>query len=111
MEVLQKAHEVGLMNSHVPEKWGGLGLGCIDAAIMSEELAWGCTGIGTAIEANGLALEPVITGATDAAHREVRRPDDPEARRWRAYAVTEPGAGSDVAGMRSTAVKKGDVRS
>src|SRR5688572_6307687 len=65
-EVIRKAHEVGLMNTHVPERFGGLGLGCVDAAIISEEFAWGCTGIGTALEANGLALEPVIAGASDA---------------------------------------------
>src|SRR5262245_55632650 len=65
-EVLRKAHALGLMNSHIPERWGGIGLGCLDAAILSEEIAWGCTGIGTAIEANGLALEPVIAGASDA---------------------------------------------
>jgi acyl-CoA dehydrogenase len=106
-EVLKKAHEVGLMNSHVPEKWGGLGLGCIDAAILSEELAWGCTGIGTAIEANGLALEPVIAGASDALLEKYVAPMTQELK-MAAYAVTEPGAGSDVAGMRSTAVKKGD---
>lgn len=106
-EVLRKAHEVGLMNSHVPEKLGGLGLGCIDAAILSEELAWGCTGIGTAIEANGLALEPVITGASDFLLEKYVRPMTQELK-MAAYAVTEPGAGSDVAGMRSTAVKKGD---
>ena len=41
-------HGLGLMNTHIPEKWGGLGLGCVDASIVAEELAWGCTGIGTA---------------------------------------------------------------
>jgi acyl-CoA dehydrogenase len=106
-EVLKKAHEVGLMNTHVPEKLGGMGLGCVDAAILSEELAWGCTAIGTAIEANGLALEPVITGASDALLEKYVRPMTQELK-MAAYAVTEPGAGSDVAGMRSTAVKKGD---
>ena len=55
-EILAKAHEVGLMNTHIPEEYGGLGLGTLDGAIIGEELAWGCTGIGTAMEANTLAV-------------------------------------------------------
>lgn len=55
-EILKKAWEVGLLNTHVPEKYGGLGLGVLDCAIVSEELAFGCTGIQTAAEANGLAV-------------------------------------------------------
>jgi acyl-CoA dehydrogenase len=106
-DVITAAHAQGLVNTHIPEKWGGLGLGCLDAAMINEEFAWGCTGIGTAMEANGLALEPVISGACDFLLEKyvapmVQRPV------MAAYAVTEPGAGSDVAGMRSTAVKKGD---
>jgi acyl-CoA dehydrogenase len=106
-EVIRKAHAVGLTNTHIPERWGGLGLGCIDASIIAEELAWGCSGIGTALEANGLALEPVIAGASDYLLEKYVAPMTQEAR-MAAYAVTEPGAGSDVAGMRTTAVKQGD---
>ena len=106
-EVIKQAHELGLMNTHIPERFGGLGLGAVDGAIISEELAWGCTGIGTALEANGLALQPVIEGASDALMKKYVEPMTEEAR-MAAYAVTEPGAGSDVAGMRSTAEKRGD---
>ncbi len=106
-EIIHKAHELGLMNTHIPEKWGGLGLGCVDGAIISEELAWGCTGIGTAMEANGLALQPVLEGASDYLLEKYVQPMT-EAPKMAAYAVTEPGAGSDVAGLRSTAVDKGD---
>ena len=65
-EVLRKAHEVGLLNIHVEERFGGMELGALDGALVAEALAWGCTGISTAIEANGLALQPVILGASDA---------------------------------------------
>jgi acyl-CoA dehydrogenase len=106
-EVIRKAHDAGLMNTHIPERFGGMGLGCLDGAIMAEELAWGCTGIGTALEANGLALEPVITGASDKLLEKYVAPMLAQPI-MAAYAVTEPGAGSDVAGMRSVAVKKGD---
>lgn len=106
-DVVNKAHELGLLNTHIPERFGGLGLSALDTAIISEELAWGCTGIGTAMEANGLALQPVIMGASDALLEKYVAPmlDKPI---MAAYAVTEPGAGSDVAGMRTIAEKKGD---
>lgn len=60
VEILKKAWETGLLNGHVPEAYGGLGLGVLDCAVLSEELAYGCTGIQTAAEANGLAEAPVI---------------------------------------------------
>src|ERR671934_226856 len=51
-DVIAKAHEVGLMNPHVPEELGGAGLGAIEGALIGEELCWGCSGIATAIVAN-----------------------------------------------------------
>jgi acyl-CoA dehydrogenase len=105
--VLQKAHALGLMNLHVPERWGGLGLGTVEACLIAEELAWGCSGIATAMEANGLALHPVIAGASDSI---LERYVAPMVERYSlaAYALTEPGAGSDVQGLRTRAEKKGD---
>ena len=107
-EVLRKAHELGLMNTHIPEEYGGMGLGAFAGAVISEELAWGCTGIGTAMEANGLALAPVLLGASDALKKKYVAPMTDELR-MAAYAVTEPGAGSDVAGMKTTAERRGDT--
>ncbi len=106
-DVIKKAHELGLANTHIPEKWGGMGLGCLDAAILSEELAWGCSGIGTTLEANGLALQPVIEGGSDYVMEKYIAPMVDKVG-MAAYAVTEPGAGSDVASLRSTAEKRGD---
>ncbi len=106
-EVLRKAHDVGLLNTHIPEEYGGLDLGALDGLLIAEELAWGCSGIGTAMEANGLAQQPVILGASDALKRKYLAPMTEELQMC-AYGVTEPGAGSDVQGMRTTAVKKGD---
>uniref|UniRef100_A0A8D2PSD1 Medium-chain specific acyl-CoA dehydrogenase, mitochondrial n=1 Tax=Zosterops lateralis melanops TaxID=1220523 RepID=A0A8D2PSD1_ZOSLA len=78
--LIKRAWELGLMNSHIPESCGGLGLASFEACLITEELAYGCTGVQTAIEANSLG----------------------------AYCVTEPGAGSDVAGIKTKAEKKGD---
>ncbi len=106
-EIIKKAWEVGLMNTHIPEDCGGLGLHCLDGSVIAEEIAWGCTGIGTALEANGLAEAPVIVAGTDAQKKEFLGRMT-EAPLLAAYAVTEPGAGSDVAAARTSAVKKGN---
>ncbi len=105
--VLKQAWELGLMNTMIPEANGGLGLGCLDACIIAEESAWGCSGIGTAMEANGLAEAPVIMFGTDAQKKKFLSPMTEEYQ-LAAYCVTEPSAGSDVQGVKSTAVKKGD---
>ncbi len=106
-DVLRKAHELGLMNTHIPEDCGGLALNNVDGLLIAEELAWGCSGIGTAIEANGLAQAPVILGASDMLKQKYLAPMTEELMMC-AYAVTEPGAGSDVQGLKTTAVRKGD---
>ena len=106
-DVIRKAHALGLLNTHIPAEYGGLELSALDGLLIAEELAWGCTGIGTAMEANGLAQQPVIIGASHELKQKYLAPmvDSPI---MCAYAVTEPGAGSDVQGMKTTAVKKGD---
>lgn len=106
-EILQQAWDLGLMNTMIPAENGGLGLGCLDACILSEEIAWGCTGIGTAMEANQLAISPVIFGGTDEQKQRFLGPMTEELQ-MAAYAVTEPSAGSDVQGIGTRAVKKGD---
>lgn len=84
-----------------------MGLGSLDSVIIGEELAYGCTGMSTAIEANGLASAPLLVAANDAQAKKYlgRLVEEPV---QAAYCVTEPGAGSDVAGAKTTAVKKGD---
>lgn len=56
IEIIKKAWELGLMNLSVPEKYGGPGLAIMDEVIIGEELAYGCSGISTALAANSLAV-------------------------------------------------------
>jgi alkylation response protein AidB-like acyl-CoA dehydrogenase len=56
--VIKKPWEVGLMNAHIPEHYGGAGASYIDGVLIEEELGWGCSGIGTSISCNGLASAP-----------------------------------------------------
>lgn len=105
--VIKKAWEIGLVNGHIPEEYGGMGLSIFDTCLITEELAFGCTGIQTAIEANSLGQMPVILAGTDEQKRKYlgRMVEEPL---MCAYCVTEPGAGSDVAGIKTKAVKMGD---
>ena len=65
IETIKAAHEMGLLNLHIPEAYGGAGLGTFEEVIVNEELAWGDPGFSTAAYATGLACAPIITGATD----------------------------------------------
>jgi acyl-CoA dehydrogenase len=106
-EIVRKAWEIGLMNAHVPVEYGGAGLGVLDVCLVTEELAYGCTGIATAMEGNGLAAAPLIVAGNEEQKKEFlgRLTREPL---LAAYCVTEPGAGSDVAGIRTTAKRVGD---
>lgn len=106
-EVCAKAWELGLMNVQIPESLGGSGLGCMDACLIAEEIASGCTGIGTAMEANGLAIAPLMLAGSDEQKKRYLSPMTEELI-FAAYCVTEPVAGSDVSGIKTLAMKTGD---
>merc|ERR1719220_1575888 len=105
--VIRKAHEVGLMNLHISPEYGGLGLGTLDGCMVTEKMAYGCTGIMTALEANGLGSMPIMIAGNHEQKKKylTRLIEEPI---MCAYGVTEPGAGSDVASIKTKAVKKGD---
>ena len=63
--IIKKAHELGLMNLHIPQQYGGLGLGTLDGCLISEKIAYGCTGILTAVEANGLGSMPIMIAGNE----------------------------------------------
>ena len=106
-DVVAKAHEVGLMNPHVPEELGGSGLGGFEGVLIGEELCWGCSGIGTSIVANILGALPMLIAGTEEQQREWLPPllEEPI---LCSFALTEPNAGSDVSGIQTTAVRHGD---
>jgi acyl-CoA dehydrogenase len=106
-DVIARAHEVGLMNVHVPEELGGLGLGSFDGALIGEELSWGCAGIAVSIVVNGLGAAPLLIAGTDEQRRQWVAPllDEPL---LCSFGLTEPDAGSDVARMKTTAERRGD---
>jgi len=105
-DVVARAHEVGLMNPHVPQEYGGLGLPGFDGMLIGEELSWGCAGMAVSITANTLGSGPVLLGGSDEQKREWLPPllEEPI---LCAFGLTEPDAGSDVARIKTTAVRRG----
>lgn len=106
-EILEKAWELGLMNTHIPEEYGGPGLDTLTGCLIEEELGWGCSGVATSVAANGLACAPVILGGSEEVKQKFlgMLAEEPK---YASFCLTEPEAGSDVGSMRTRAEKKGD---
>src|SRR3712207_3306756 len=100
-EVLEKAWELGLMNSHIPEEYGGPGANYLEGCLIEEEIGWGCSGIGTSLAANGLATAPLMLGGSEDLKKKYLGMLS-EAPLFASFCLTEPDAGSDVSGMRTT---------
>ncbi len=105
--VIDKARAIGLMNANIPAAYGGAGVPLLDECLIADELAWGCAGMATSMLLNNIAALPIILAGNEEQKRE-----------WlprmvggqlAAYAVTEPAAGSDVAGIQTTAVRRGNA--
>ncbi len=105
--VFEAAWENGLVNVTVPEAYGGLGFGELENTMITEELAYGCSGIQTSITANTLAATPIILGGNDDQKKKYLGRLTSEPIRA-AYATSEPNAGSDVAGMQCRYTQHGD---
>jgi len=106
-EVFDEAWELGLVAPIIPEEAGGLGMHEMEHVLITEELAYGCTGIQTSMTANALAATPIIV-AGNAEQKKKYLGMLTEEPLFAAYAITEPGAGSDAAGIQTKAEKKGD---
>jgi acyl-CoA dehydrogenase len=106
-DVIAKAHEIGLMNVHLPDEYGGAGLPGFAGMLIGEELSWGCAGIAVSIVANTLGSAPVFLAG-----------DEEQKRRWLppladepilcSFGLSEPDAGSDVARIKTSAERRGD---
>jgi len=106
-DIIDKAWELGLMNTHLPEEYGGPGLDYLTGCVIEEEIGWGCSGIGTSLSCNGLATAPIILGGSEEIKKKYLGMLTEEAK-LASFCLTEPDAGSDVSGMRTTAVRKGN---
>src|SRR4029077_6458959 len=107
-DICAKAHAAGLMNFGVPKEYGGLALSMLDTCLIQEELNYGCSGISNSFSANDLATLPLLI-AGNAAQQRLYLGGLIEKLSFCAFALTEPGAGSDVAAMSSSYRRDGDA--
>ncbi len=107
MDVYKEAWELGLVGPTIPEEYGGAGMGEVDHVLLTEELAFGCTGIQTSMTANVLAATPILIAGNDAQKKKYlgMLTSEPV---FAAYALTEPAAGSDAAGIQARCRKDGN---
>lgn len=101
LAVQQKALELGLLNIVLPSEYGGAGLGCLEVALIAEQLCRACLGIGTTLCINALAAEPIVLAGNEAQKRKYF--SRLAAGEFASFALTEPAAGSDSAAIRTSA--------
>ncbi|MDF4806854.1 acyl-CoA dehydrogenase family protein [Vibrio parahaemolyticus] len=107
-DVLREAGELGFLSLYTPEAHGGLGLSRLDASIIFEQLAMGCTSTTAFMTIHNMVSWMVASFATE----DVRAKYCPKLAtgEWLgSYCLTEPNAGSDAASLTTTASKKGDT--
>jgi alkylation response protein AidB-like acyl-CoA dehydrogenase len=109
IDVLRKLGELGLLGITVPEELGGAGLDQTAVALVVQEIARADVGVSTAVAVqNGLGSSPIRQHGTEA-QKERFLPDVATGRRFAAYALTEPDAGSDAGSLRTAATADGDA--
>jgi len=107
LEVAQKAHELGLVNISIPEEFGGSDLGMLEACLVTEELAYGCAGIATSLLVNQLALTPLLLyGSLEQKEKFLKPICSSKEVKFASFALTEPGAGSDAAMIKTKAERE-----
>lgn len=112
-DLVKKAKEIGLLNTSIATDYGGPGLSLTESCIVAEELGYGCAGIATAMESNGLAQAPVILFGNEEQKKKylgrlMHENDSKGNPLMSAYCVTEPSTGSDVGAIKTRAAKNAD---
>jgi acyl-CoA dehydrogenase len=106
-DIMKKAFDAGLVNGGIPKKYGGRGHGVLEGVLVTEEISAACAGFATSISDNGLGMAPILL--SDREHiKEKYLAILAKEPKLICFATSEPTMGSDVAGMRCRAVRKGD---
>lgn len=104
--IYQRAQEIGLIGVTIPIEYGGHGLGTTELVLISEAFAYGCVGVATSLGLNALVTEGLlIAGDKKHKHEYLSRMAQGDLGCW---GLTEPDAGSDVAGIRTHARNVGN---
>jgi len=104
MNVLAQSDISGIF---IPEEYGGLGKGCLELSIAIEELSRACLGVSTTYAANALGTYPILLFGSEEQKKRYL-PDIASGKRLVAFALTEASAGSDAAGIQTTAKLEGN---
>ena len=106
-EVVKKAHAAGLLNTVIPEEFGGVGAGSVEECLMAEELFAGDAGMGSSLLANNLGLTPILVAGTAEQQERFFTPflEEPI---MGAFCLTESNAGSDVSNLHTSWRRDGD---
>lgn len=107
-EAVKKMAELGLMGITIPVEWGGSGMDNVSYVMALEEISAGCASTAVTMSVNNsLYCAPIVKFGNDAQKEKFIRPFA-MGQKLGAYALSEPGTGSDAANQRTTAVKKGN---
>jgi len=107
-ELIEGARQLGLFGTSIPEQYGGLGLNMVGRCIVGQELGRGHAGFSGYLGAHtGIGTSGLVMAGSGAI-KEKYLPAMAEGKKIGAFALTEPGAGSDAAALKTSAVKKGD---
>ena len=107
-ELIEGARQLGLFGTSIPEQYGGLGLNMVGKCIVGQELGRGHAGFSGYLGAHtGIGTSGLVMAGSGAI-KEKYLPAMAEGKKIGAFALTEPGAGSDAAALKTSAVKKGD---
>lgn len=107
-EILSELGRMDLMGLYIPAEYGGFGSeSMLDFVIAIEELSRVCIGVSVSFAANALGADPILIGGSDEQKKKYL-PPLAKGEKLAAFALTEPNAGSDAAGIQTMAVKKGD---
>lgn len=106
-EIMKALAQSDLFSLFIPEEYGGLGKGTLELCITIEELSKACLGVSTTYAANALGTYPVLLFGTDEQKKKYL-PDIAAGKRLVAFGLTEANAGSDAAGIQTTAKLEGN---
>ncbi|ELZ1715709.1 acyl-CoA dehydrogenase family protein [Vibrio parahaemolyticus] len=106
-DVLRQAGELGFLSIYTPPEHGGLGLSRLDAAIIFEQLAMGCTATTAFMTIHNMATWMITSFAKTEVAQQFSA-DLISGEKLASYCLTEPNAGSDAASLTTSAVRDGD---
>ncbi|MEW6142536.1 MAG: acyl-CoA dehydrogenase family protein [Chloroflexota bacterium] len=106
-DIIREMAAADLFRVFIPEKYDGLGGGTLDLCLVVEELSRACSGVAICYAATALGAIPIIEHGTEA-QKQKYLPDIAAGKRLTGFALTESGAGSDAAAIRTQAVKDVD---